>query len=231
MIILNLFFGEGVMDNRLRRLNIFIINFFVFGIFMTLICTPSLVFSQGPYGPPGMGTGMGPGMGSGMGPGMGRGLGPGMGHGMGLHRENCSQTCLVGMNQQRGIMNEPPYCRMLLDRPDINLTPKQRDEIKKLQIDYMKETFDLRTDLQIQKIELKKLRFSKKPSFEGIKAKLENISKLQLELQIERAKLQLEADKILTETQKDLLYLSPGMSVDIEWGDSAGEEEGPEHED
>jgi Spy/CpxP family protein refolding chaperone len=172
---------------------------------------------------PGMGRGMGPGMGSGMGPGMGRG----MGSGMGLHRETCSQPCRGGMNRQRGIMNEPHYCRMLLDRPDINLTPKQRDEIKKLQIDHMKETFDLRTDLQIEKIELKKLRFSKKPNFEDIRAKLEKISKLQLEMQIKRAKLQFEADKILTETQKDLLYLSPGMSVDIEWGDYTEEEEGP----
>ncbi|MGA1842851.1 MAG: Spy/CpxP family protein refolding chaperone [bacterium] len=214
------------MNKHLKRFNILIINCFVVGIFIIFICSPSLVFSQGPYGP-GMGSGMGPGMGSGMGPGMGRGMGSGLGPGMGLHRENCSRTCRGEMNLQRGIMNEPPYCRMLLDRPDINLTPKQRDQIKKLQIDHMKDTFDLRTDLQIQKIELKKLRFSKNPSFEDIKAKLGKISKLQLELQIKRAKLQLEADKILTESQKDLLYLSPGMSVDIEWGDSAGEEEGP----
>jgi hypothetical protein len=206
------------MKNRLRRINIFIIHFFVIGIFITLICNPSFVFSQGPHHP-----GFGPGMGSGMGPGMGRGMGPGMG----LQRESCSQHFRGGMNLQRGIMNEPPYCRMLLDRPDINLTPKQRDDIKKLQIDYMKETFDLRTDLQIQKIELKKLRFSKNPNFEDIKAKLEKISKLQLELQIKRSKLQFEADKILTEAQRDLLYVSPGMSVDIEWLDKE-EEEGPE---
>ena len=88
------------------------------------------------------------------------------------------------MNQQRGIMHEPLYCRMLLDRPDLNLTPKQRDDIKKLQINHMKETFDLRTNLQIQKIELRRLRFSKKPDFGDIKAKLEKISKSQLELQI-----------------------------------------------
>ena len=92
----------------------------------------------------------------------------------------------------------------------------------------MKETFDLRTDLQIQKIELKKLRYSKNPDFGNIKAKLEKISKIQLELQIKRAKLQFEADKILTEAQKDSLYLSPGMAVDIEWEDNMADEEEPE---
>ena len=128
------------------------------------------------------------------------------------------------MNMQRGMMQEPPYCRMLLDRPDLNLTTKQRDEIKKLQVDHMKETFDLRTDLQINKIELKKLRFAKNPDFSLIKEKLEKISKLQLELQVKRAKLQIDADKVLNQSQKDMLYLSPGMSVDIDWDVSMGDE-------
>ena len=115
---------------------------------------------------------------------------------------------------------------MLLDRPDLNLTPQQKEAIKKLQINYVKETFDLRSDLQINKIELKKLRFSKNPDFKTIKEKLEKISKMQLELQKKRAKLQIEADKILTDEQKDLLYLSPGMSVDIEWEDDMDEDLG-----
>jgi len=114
-------------------------------------------------------------------------------------------------------MNEPYYCRMLMDRPDLNLTSEQRESLRQLQIKHVKETADIRADLQINKIELRKLRFSKSPDFNAIKKQLEKISKLQLELQLSRAKLQLDADKILTEEQKNSLYLSPDMAVDIEW--------------
>ena len=210
------------MKNQLKKANMFVIFCFISIIFVALMAFPANIYSQGMRGmqQPGFGPG-GPGCGSG---------GPGMGMGMGLQRGCGSHQGFGGMNMQRGMMREPPYCRMLMDRPDLNLTPKQRDDIKKIQVNHMKETFDLRTDLQIKKIELKKLRFAKDPDFGLIKEKLEKISELQLDLQLKRAKLQLEADKILTRTQKDLLYLSPGMSVDIDWDLSMEGEETPEPE-
>ncbi len=143
----------------------------------------------------------------------GRGAGPGMSGG----------PC--GADLQRGILQEPSYCRMLMNRPDLNLTSEQKEALRKLQIKHIKETSDLRADLQVNKIELKKLRFSKNPDINSLKSKLEKISKLQLELQISRLKLQMDADKILTEEQKNSLYLSPDMAVDLDWEEETGEEE------
>ena len=183
-----------------------------------MLCVPCIILAHGPGAPDMSGPPM-------SGPYMHGQQMPGPGMGMGLQRGICNQPG-AGMNLQRGIAQDYPYCRMLLDRPDLNLTPQQKEAIKKLQINYVKETFDLRSDLQINKIELKKLRFSKNPDFKTIKEKLEKISKMQLELQKKRAKLQIEADKILTDEQKDLLYLSPGMSVDIEWEDDMDENMG-----
>ena len=208
------------MDHKMKKANLCVLYAFISIIFIAMMATPTITYSQGMRGPqrPGFGPGES---------GCGSGGGPGYGMGMGLQRGCGSHQGLGGMNMQRGMMQEPPYCWMLLDRPDLNLTPKQRDEIKKLQVDHMKETFDLRTDLQINKIELKKLRFAKDPDFSLIKAKLEKISKLQLDLQVKRARLQIEADKLLNQSQKDMLYLSPGMSVDIDWDVSMGDEEKP----
>ncbi len=193
------------MCNFIKRTGIIVVYCIIAGILIVVMGNPSLVNSQGP-----------------------RGLqrpGSGMGMGMGLQRGFGFQAGRGGMNLQRGIMQEPPYCRMLMDRPDLNLTPKQRDDIKNLQIKYMKRSLDLKTDLQINKIELRKLRFSEKPDFGLIKAKLEKISKLQLDLQIKRSKLQIDADKILTKAQKDSLFLSPCTAIDIEWEDYMESEE------
>lgn len=198
---------EGAMNNHKERVRFVMVCWFIllFAVMITGNTTP--VCSQGPQRP-----GFGPGMG---------------GPGMGVQRASCSLPGSGGMNLQRGITQEPPYCRMLLDRQDLNLTPKQRDDIRMLQTSFMKDTFDMRSDLQINKIELRKLRFAENPDFNAIKAKLEKIAKMQLDLQIRRAKLQLEADKILTKEQRDALYLLPCMGLDIEW-DVA--EETPERE-
>lgn len=206
------------MDKQIRKVNLCVLFGFISITLIAMMAAPITVYSQGMPGSqrPGFGPGE---------PGCGSGGGPGYGMGMGLQRGCGSRQGFGGTNMQRGMMQEPPYCRMLLDRPDLNLTTKQRDKIKELQVDHMKETFDLRSDLQIKKIELKKLRFAKNPDFSLIKEKLEKISKLQLELQIKRAKLQIEADKTLNQSQKDMLYLSPGMSVDIDWDVSMGDEE------
>lgn len=187
------------------------------------------LYAYGPGETCGMGMGSGMGMGMGMGSGMGSGMGMGFGAGRGLRRD-CGLAPGAGgprgfggfgpgFGSKTGMMSRPSYCQMLLDRQDLNLSPEQREALKKLQISHMKGTFDLRSDLQINKIELRKLRFSKNPDFNLIKGKLEKISKLQLELQISRAKLQIDADKILTDEQKDSLYLIPGMAVDVEMED------------
>lgn len=200
------------MNRHREGIRFVVVCCFILILAMAIAGNTTPAYSQGPYGP-----GFGPGMG---GPGMGgSGMGgPGMGGpGMGGQRACCSHPGAGGMNLQRGITQEPAYCRMLLDRTDLNLTPKQREDIRMLQTSYMKETFDLRSDLQINKIELRKLRFAEKPDFNAIKAKLEKIAKMQLDLQTRRAKLQLEADKILTKEQRDALYLLPCMGLDIDW--------------
>lgn len=184
---------------------------------MTCACAQNLQCAQG-YG---LGRGMQRGYGSGYGMGPGFGQGPGRGQGRfgdtmwteGRGGRSCP------LDSQQGILSEPSYCRMLMNRPDLNLSSEQKEALRNLQIKHTKETSDLRSDLQIKKIELRKLRFDKNPDFNKLKGILENISKLQLDLQISRLKLQLAADKVLTEEQKNSLYLSPDMAVDVEWED------------
>jgi len=200
------------MNNHRELVRFVMVCSFILLLVMAITGSTTPVYSQGPQNP-----GFGPGMG---------GLGMG-GLGMGAQRGYCNLPGSGGMNLQRGIMQEPRYCSMLLDRTDLNLTPKQREDIRRLQTGFMKETFDMRSDLQINKIELRKLRFTENPDFNAIKAKLEKIAKMQLDLQTRRVKLQLDADKILTKEQRDALYLSPCMGLDIEWD---VEEEKPERE-
>lgn len=228
------------MNNPVRKKKIFMVYFLTFCALIAMMLCPALAKACGPGNPQGTGPGMGrglnrgygfslgpgrtcgmggmggpPGPGGGPSGGFGGGLGGGPGGGPG------------GLNLQRGIMREPSYCRMLIDRPDLNLTSEQRDALRKLQIKHTKETFDIRADLQINKIELRKLRFSQNPDFNLIKAKLEKISKLQLALQVSRVKLQIDADKILTDEQKDALYLSPDIAVDLDWEETMDMEETP----
>lgn len=157
------------------------------------------------YGPAGGGFGSGPGGGQGVGMGRGRFAGAGRG----------GRGC--PLDSQEGLSSEPAYCRMLMNRPDLNLSSEQKEALRNLQIKHTKETSDIRADLQIKKIELRKARFGKNPDFDKLKGIMEKISKLQLELQLSRLKLQIDADKVLTAEQKDSLYLAPDMAVDIEW--------------
>ena len=190
------------------------------GILVAITGVPSAINAWGP------GERCGPGFGQDIGP--NPGFRPGPIQGRGLHRGYGFAGGPGGLNLQRGILQEPPYCKMLMDRPDLNLSSEQREALRKLQLNHTKETLDLRADLQIGKIELRKSRFSQNPDFNQIKKKLENISKLQLDLQLKRAKLQIEADKLLTKEQKDSLYLSPDMAVDLDWEGSMDFEEKPE---
>ncbi|MBN2373687.1 periplasmic heavy metal sensor [bacterium] len=202
-----------------KRFDLFIVIFIALGIFVIISHIPSIIYAWGPENPSGPGfrqdmypnPGFGPGFMQGSG--LRRGFGFGIGAGSG------------GLHLQRGILQEPLYCKMLMDRTDLNLTSEQKEALRQLQLNYTKETGDLRADLQIAKIELRKLRFAQDPNFNNIKKKLENISKLQLELQLKRARLQIDADKLLTREQKDSLYLSPDMAVDIDWDVSMDLEE------
>ncbi|MGA1868598.1 MAG: Spy/CpxP family protein refolding chaperone [bacterium] len=165
----------------------------------TFIVATEACNGQGQWGPYSSQCEHGPGVGPGAIHGPGRGFGPGAGANPGWQH----------LDRQRGLNLPHPYLEMLLNNEELKLTEKQKEAIKKLQVSYQKSTFEPRCDLQIKKLELKKLRYGLKPNYEKITSKQAEISELQLKIQNARTKLGLDADEVLTADQKDILYIGP----------------------
>jgi len=126
--------------------------------------------------------GRGPGMG--LHGGMGRGMGRGAGRGMGLHR---------GMGFGPGMFAA------------LDLTDAQREKLADLHERQQRKAIQARADMQLARMDLRKLMQADAPSATAIHAQIDRLTRLQSDMRKSRVSTYLEARALLTpEQQKQL---------------------------
>lgn len=142
------------------------------------------------------GPGAGRGRGMGLHGGMGAGMGRGPGRGMGLHR---------GMGFGPGM-----FARL-------DLTDAQREKLADLHERQQRKAIQARADLQIARMDLRKLMQADAPSATAINAQIDKVSRLQSDMRKSQVATHLEARALLTpEQQKQLKAMrgpGPGPQV------------------
>ena len=84
---------------------------------------------------------------------------------------------------------------------DMDLTKEQISEIREIMIDFQKESLELRNQIQMKQLEIKELMLEPTLDMERVRAKLEEISKLQVELRMKAIERQTKVKKLLTDEQ------------------------------
>ncbi|HNR65635.1 MAG TPA: hypothetical protein PKJ95_05005, partial [Atribacterota bacterium] len=74
-------------------------------------------------------------------------------------------------------------------------------QIREMMLTFQKETLELRQQIQTKQLELRELRLSSDPDLNQVKAKFEEISKLQLEIRMKAFERQQKVKEILTPEQ------------------------------
>jgi len=94
----------------------------------------------------------------------------------------------------------------LLDNPYLNLSTDQIKKITSLDQKFQKEAISLRNDRRAKRLELRALKLAEQPDLDEIQAKLEEISKVELQLHKKMVEYQAEIHDFLTPTQLSKLY-------------------------
>ncbi|MDD5014095.1 MAG: periplasmic heavy metal sensor [Atribacterota bacterium] len=89
----------------------------------------------------------------------------------------------------------------------LNLSEEQIAEINKTLLDFQKDTVELRNSIQIRELEVKALLLEPQTELVKIRAKLEEIADLQVELKIKTIEKYLEVKDLLTPEQQEKLPL------------------------
>ena len=89
----------------------------------------------------------------------------------------------------------------------LNLSEEQITEINKTLLDFQKDTVELRNSIQIRELEVKALLLEPQTELVKIRAKLQEIADLQLELKIKTIEKYLEVKDLLTPEQQAKLPL------------------------
>lgn len=89
----------------------------------------------------------------------------------------------------------------------LNLSEEQVTEIKKVLLDFQKDTLELRNSLQVKELEVKVLLLEPLTEMTKIKAKYEEIAELQVEIRVKTIERYLEIKGLLTPEQQAKLPL------------------------
>ncbi len=84
---------------------------------------------------------------------------------------------------------------------NLELSSEQMAQIREMMLTFQKETLELRQQIQTKQLELRELRLSSDPDLNQVKAKFEEISKLQLEIRMKAFERQQKVKEILTPEQ------------------------------
>ena len=84
---------------------------------------------------------------------------------------------------------------------NLGLSSEQVAQIREMMLTFQKETLELRQQIQTKQLELRELRLSSDLDLGKVKAKLEEISKLQLEIRMKAFEKQEKLKEILTPEQ------------------------------
>jgi len=121
------------------------------------------------------------------------------------------------MQQQKSSVFREMMERRLKDSPavkmgefieSLNLSEEQKTEINKTLLDFQKDTVELRNSIQIKKLEVKALLLEPQTELVKIRAKLQEIADLQVELKVKTIEKYLEVKDLLTPEQQEKLPLA-----------------------
>jgi len=110
-----------------------------------------------------------------------------------------------GMMERR-LINSPAI-KMEGFIKSINLSEEQIADINKALLDFQKDTAELRNSIQIRELEVKALLLESQTELVKIRAKLEEIADLQVELKVKTIEKYLEVKDLLTPEQQEKLPL------------------------
>jgi len=120
------------------------------------------------------------------------------------------------MQQQKSSVFREMMERRLKDSPavkmgefieSLNLSEEQITEINKTLLDFQKDTVELRNSIQIKELEVKALLLEPQTELVKIRAKLQEIADLQVELKVKTIEKYLEVKDLLTPEQQAKLPL------------------------
>lgn len=100
-----------------------------------------------------------------------------------------------------------PAAKMIEFFEYLNLSEEQIAEVKKISLDFQKDTLELRNRTQIKELEIKALLLEPETELVKIRAKLEEIADLQVELKVRTIEKYLEIKGLLTPEQQAKLPL------------------------
>ena len=95
----------------------------------------------------------------------------------------------------------------------LNLSEEQITEVKKISLDFQKDTLELRNRMQIGELEVKTLLLKPQTELVKIRAKLQEIADLQVELKVKTIEKYLEIKDLLTPEQQAKLPLGVPFQI------------------
>ncbi len=117
------------------------------------------------------------------------------------------QKCSVFKEMMERKRGDYPAIRMEELIKFLNLSGEQITEINKTLLDFQKDTVELRNSIQIRELEVKALLLEPQTEVVKIKAKLQEIADLQVELKVKTIEKYLEIKDLLTPEQQAKLPL------------------------
>jgi len=96
-------------------------------------------------------------------------------------------------------------------KEDLNLSKEQEKKLQSLELNFEKEITKLSSEIRIKQLELRELWSADTPDESKINTKIEEIGKLQTEIEKKRTSHLLEVKKVLTEEQWLKLRSKPGF--------------------
>jgi Spy/CpxP family protein refolding chaperone len=94
---------------------------------------------------------------------------------------------------------------------NLDLSAEQLAQVREIMLDSQKETLELRNQIQVKQLELRELRLSQEADMEQVRAKLEEISELQIELRMKAFERQEKVKDLLTPEQLENCNLGMQM--------------------
>ena len=104
-------------------------------------------------------------------------------------------------------LKDSPAVKMREFIESLNLSEEQKTEINKTLLDFQKDTVELRNSIQIRELEVKALLLEPQTELVKVRAKLQEIADLQIELKVKKVEKYLEVKDLLTPEQKEKLPL------------------------
>jgi len=104
-------------------------------------------------------------------------------------------------------LKDSPTVKMREFIESLNLSKEQETEINKTLLNFQKDTVELRNSIQIRKLEVKALLLEPQTGLVKIRAKMQEIADLQIELKVKTIEKYLEVKDLLTPEQQEKLPL------------------------